>query len=115
MEILYFTLGVSAVLVIFMIVGMFIVWKKAVKNAIATTSIWNGIDSLNSDLGQELNRLNLNVDNKIKEVHESVNAIEQNLNGEFNEFQKIIDYRLDKFEIRLTDFFNDECKPTQKK
>lgn len=115
METLYFTLGVFTVLVILGVVGMFRVWKKAAKTAEETASIWSGINSLSNDLGKEIDGLNRTISDEIKEVYETVHAVERNLDGELNEFQKIMDSRLDKFENRLTKIFEDGCKPVQEK
>lgn len=122
METLYFTLGVLTVLVILGVVGMFMVWKKAAKTADETASVWSGVDSLNRDLGQEIGNIKNYVDqidqhnqHNISEIHRSIDSVERNLNGELNEFQKIMDSRLDKFENRLTKIFEDGCKPVQEK
>jgi hypothetical protein len=122
METLYFTLGVLTVLVILGVVGMFMVWKKAAGAAEESRSIWGGIDSLNRDLGHEIrggivyaDELHKHTENDMSEIHRRIDSVEINLNGEFNEFQKIMDSRLDKFENRLTKIFEDGCKPVQEK
>lgn len=122
METLYFTLGVLTVLVMFGVVGMFMVWKKAANAAEETHSIWNGIDSLNRDFGKDIenvsdyaDKLQQETKEELSEIHRRINSSEINLNAELNEFQKIMDSRLDKFENRLTKIFEDGCKPVQEK
>jgi exonuclease VII small subunit len=122
METLYFTLGVLTVLVILGVVGMFMVWKKAANAAKESCSLWDGIDSLNRDLGCEIekafdyaNKLHKETGEDLSEIHRRIDSSEMNLNAELNEFQKIMDSRLDKFENRLTKIFEDGCKPVQEK
>ena len=122
METLYFTLGVLTVLVILGVVGMLMVWKKAANAAEEAHSVWNGIDSLNRDLGKEIekvfnyaDKLQKETKEDLSEIHRRIDSSEMNLNAELNEFQKIMDSRLDKFENRLTKIFEDGCKPVQEK
>ena len=120
METLYFTLGVLTVLVILGVVGMFMVWKKAANAAEELHSLWDGIDSLNRDLGQETNKLinyadelHEHVKNDMTEIHRRIDSVEINLNVELNEFHKVLDSRLDKFENKLTNIFENRGKPVQ--
>lgn len=122
METLYFALGVLTVLVLLGVVGMLMVWKKTANAVEEARSLWDGIDSLNRDLGHELekafkyaDKLNQNLEDEVKEIHRRIDSSEMNLNAELTEFQKIMDSRLDKFENRLTKIFEDGCKPVQEK
>lgn len=126
METLYSILGILIgmlmVLITLGIVGMVTVWKKAVNTAKEIGFVWKGIDSLNRNLDSDIkstteyaDRLHTNTEEDVKEIRRQVNSIEIDFNRELEEFQKILDSRLDKFENRLTKIFEDGCKPVQEK
>lgn len=113
METIYFVLGVLTVLVALGVVGVFSVWKKAASAADEAHSVWGGIDSLNNDLGREIERLHQHVDITRKELNNDMNDIHLRIDQEFNELYRNLDSRLDKLEDRLLKMYLEGCEPVK--
>ena len=98
-EMLYLILGIVIGLTAVGIIGIVNMRKQISSAEEDIKTVWNGIDSLNTDLGKEIDNIHriLNDELHLKNI----------------EIHREIDSRIDRLENRLTKMFNDGCKPVQ--
>lgn len=102
MEIIYFTLGILSILMVIGILALLRLWKNTSISMEDTMSVWEGIDHLNNDLGNEINLIRKLIDEHRRDTEDQVNTLHNNLNAEVNEIHQAINLRLNMIEEGLS-------------
>jgi len=102
MEIIYFILGVLSILMTIGIIALLILWKRTSLSMKDTMSVWQGVDCLNNDLGNEIDLIRKLIHEHRKDAEDQVNTLHNNLNAEVNEIHRAINLRLNTIEEGLS-------------
>ena len=102
MEIIYFILGVLSILMTIGIIALLILWKRTSLSMKDTVSVWQGVDGLNNDLGNEIDLIRKLIHEHRKDAEDQVNTLHNNLNAEVNEIHRAINLRLNTIEEGLS-------------
>jgi len=94
METLYFTLGILTVLVIIGVVGVVKVWNKVSALSLIERDLTDHINEIADDVNDELGKMH-------DELHNRMDQLERDFQGEASEIVSMMDSRFDKFENKV--------------